>query len=409
MLVKISRYIFLLYFLSPSFILGMNEFVPTMTSCEQTEFLRLASVNNGDLVDEFKIGCKNSTALSDVINAQLQIIATDPQGAGMLRIMAAMINPYVKCANSLEALINSIPTDRVISPQDKINKAKRVSYLYRLLDVHNRDFLDVINPANSRALFQSLVGNPIIFPNMIPENILTEDTFTNDPALLVTHINRFWNVAVADSAKSVLPFLRKKMFSMEIGPRSEYSYNIAVHSYVIRLNPTAISAYCVIGTPLVTHVGAGTVPIVHSYAAEKKDFEADIGLLHEMNHHFIVRLTSDFRESFDDIIPLLRDKKVDISYILKLSEVYTGFSEFQNITGITVVGGQIYFNKYSEGAYVLGKKGLSIRCSHTDKRFFNVPVGIVELIKEAAAFVVGVGVAPDSPPKSEGFIGWNGF
>ena len=128
-----------------------------------------------------------------------------------------------------------------------------------------------------------------------------------------------------------------------------------------------------------------------------------------MNHHFIVRLTSDFRESFDDIIPLLRDKKVDISYILKLSEVYTGFSEFQNITGITVVGGQIYFNKYSEGAYVLGKKGLSIRCSHTDKRFFNVPVGIVELIKEAAAFVVGVGVAPDSPPKSEGFIGWNGF
>lgn len=406
---KISRCIFLFYLLFPSFVFGMVEFVPTMTPCEDAEFRRLASVNNGDLVNEFKIGCRNSATLDGAIDAQLQIIATDPQGAGMLRIMAAMINPYVRCADSLEALISLIPTDLAVSPQDKISKAKRVSHLYRLLGVRNRNFLDVINPANSKALFQSLVRNPIIFSDTIPGNILTENTFTDDKALLVSHINRYWNVAVADSARSVLPFLREKMFSIEIGSRSEYSYDPTAHSYVIRLNPVPMSAYCVIGTPLISRVGVSTTPVVHSYAAEKKDFEPDFCLIHEMNHHFIMKLTSDLRESFDDIIPLLRDKKVDVSYILKLSEIYTGFSEFQNITGITVVGGQIRFNKYSEGGYVLGKKGLNIRCSHTGKRFFNVPAGIVELIKEAAAFVVGVGVTPDSPSKFEGFVGWNGF
>ena len=368
----------------------MAEFSPVMAACEQTEFGRLSSVNDGALVEEFKIGCKNSSTLDRVIETQLQTIAADSQGAGMLRVMAAMINPYVKCANSLETLINLIPTTRLTNSKDKIAKAKKVSYLYHLLGVQNKDFLDVIKPTNSSTLFQTLVGNPVIFSDTVP------------------NINNFWNVDVANSARNILPLLRKKMFSMEIGSKSEYSYDSITHSYVIRLNPSNVSAYCVIGTPLISCVGGGALPVIHSYAAEKRDFEPDICLLHEMNHHFIIVLTSDFRENFDDVIPFLIAKKIDISYIVKMSEIYTGFREFQNITGITVIGGQIRFNKYSEGAYVLGKKGLSIRCSHTGKRFFNVPIGLVELIKDGVA-LMGVSIAPDSPARSEEFVGWNGF
>lgn len=406
---KVFGYIFLFINLFSLAECTMTEFVPTLKECEHKYLTDIASINNAPLVEKFKIGCKNATSLDATINIQLLTIASDPCGATTLRTMAAMINPYVECANSLESFVDSIPVDKVVTPQAMIEKAKKIVHLYKTLGVQERSFSDVIKPENSIALFQTLKDNPVIFLPAVPEDILTTNTFTDNKASLIFRMNLFWNSDVANSVKSVLPFLREKMFAIEIGARSEYRYNRSTHSYVIYLSPAPLSAYCITSTSLGSRIGASFRHFVHSYAAEKQDFDDDIKLLHEMSHHFTMVLTSDLRDDFDEIIPILRRKGVDTTYVLLLPEIFNGFSEFQNITGIIVKNGHLHYNKCSEGAYVLSKRGFNVRCTHTSKRFFNVPVGLVKLIQEEAEFI-GVHIDLDSiPVKLEGFIGWRGF
>lgn len=389
---------------------AMIELPLGLKAHEHTAFTGLAAVNGDPLVAQFKLGCK-TTPLDPVIEQQLGIIAADPYGAGMLRIMTSMIAPYAECARTLELFINSIPTGVLAVTAEKIAKAKKVVFLYSLLGVNGAEFLTTAVPASTKALFQALHANPHVFPDATaaPVTVLTGGTFVDDPASLVVLANMFWNVAVSDAVKSIFPLLREKMFAMEIGARSEYSYNPITLSCIIRLNSAPISAYCLVNTPLCSFVGSkASKKFVHSYAAEKKDFEPDFWLLHEMNHHFVISLISDVRDSFDEVIPFLMEKGIDATYILKLPEIFTDFSEFQNITGITVKDRRLCYNRYSEGAYVLSKKGWSLRCAHVGKMFFNVPVGIMKLVREGSA-LVGIALAADSAPKLEGFIEWKGF
>ncbi|MBR1735324.1 MAG: hypothetical protein IJ730_07815 [Alphaproteobacteria bacterium] len=381
-----------------------------MSSVELKVFNKMQNVSVNELVSEFKLACRNGDKLSVAIQKSLLDMASNMIGFDMLRTMIAMIVPYSMCASSLHSLVKTISSIKSVSLSQKVEKAKRIVYMYSCLGVKNKSFLDIIAPKVTRSLLLGLKTSPVVFDlKSMPSDILTKGVFTEDPVSLVYFSNLFWNESVANSIESVLPLLRERMLTIELGDRSSYLYDSSGRTSLIRLNLSPVSAYCFEGTCLGSFIGTDARnPFVHSCRPKVRSFSSDFALFHEMSHHFMIVLNSDTREGVDEIIPFLRELRVDSTYILELPGIFTGFNEFQNITGITVKEGKLCYNRYSEGAYVVSKLKCMGRCSHISKRFFNVPVELVRVLRVEAERQ-GFKICSDNSLYIEDFVSWKGF
>lgn len=126
-------------------------------------YFSLKSASNEEILDKFKECCINSISIDPGINAELHNIVQNPAGCETLRVITARLYPYVKCANSLEILINAIPYSKQNEASAIINKAKSVVLFCKALGVHQADVFSTLLDIGN--LLQKLKNEPVLFPD----------------------------------------------------------------------------------------------------------------------------------------------------------------------------------------------------------------------------------------------------
>lgn len=356
-------------------------------------YQEVCNISNEELIKRFKACSINGQSFDNTINVELENIVRNSTGRETLQLVVARLYPFVRCANTLEHLLNVIPETKQTHNYNILKKAKMVVLFCDALNLRGQDvFMTFLNVNTS---LSKLKTDPVLFPS--PDTpyrkgslleVFKDDTHTEDTekkSYIVSEINMWWNRVTKQAVEGILPILKEGMFSLTFDLSTKYTYDLKAHSAKISLSNTcpSISARCITG-PLL-HDRIDDQDITVCYELQDRVITADSGLHHEIFHHLTIGLELEEFPSFSRLIPCLISNMVDRLYIVNLKEIYTDMDEFRNIIGIFVdKKNHVFFDPCSEAAY-LCSAGQCIRGTHksSTRGIIYIPISFVEFIKRA--------------------------
>lgn len=361
----------------------------------QAAYQELGRQDDSELVAKFKYCCSNGNALDSAIENALQEVVRNKAGKETVKMITAKLYPFVRCANTLQALVDSISVDEEKDESAAKRKAKGLVLLFGTLTKGKRKKSVSETIRGVKVYLDDLSVEPADFPDpstpYSPGSLLgTFDDGLESTAgkvqrqrEVVDQLNRSWNHFGKKVVLDAVSCLRMGTFSLERGAQTEYEYNTKDHRGIIRFSGKEITAKCIRGPLLCERID--TLLIEKCYLLEDRDISASSGFHHELFHHLVIGLELDEFASFERLARFLVMNGVDALYVLSLKDIFTDMDEFRNIIGLFLDSkGNPLFDECSEASY-LTSAGKYIRSTHKSNAgsIKYVPIGFVDLIKRA--------------------------
>lgn len=159
------------------------------------EYRRLKKLSDTEIVGDFLCCCKQASSIDAGIKNELDNIVRNVSGRQTLLVIAARLLPYVKCADSLERLLQAIPFDEQASSQDELRKAELVSLFFETLNVKGSSSVTgCIN--NIRTLLDGLRNSPVQFPSPLANGACSRvfSGYITRKTKPASRINKCWDV-----------------------------------------------------------------------------------------------------------------------------------------------------------------------------------------------------------------------
>lgn len=117
-----------------------------------------------------------------------------------------------------------------------------------------------------------------------------------------------------------------------------------------------------------------------AYICARSYVDAHHCFIHEMSHYIRRVLDGVFVNDFTRLLPFLRTILPSKYLSNSLIGSFSDSEEFRNITGLLIVNGKIYFDPFTEAAYML--TGECLRISHCSSFIPRVPNALIDKIAE---------------------------